>query len=164
MPDAASACWTETPRPPRQARQQHGTRTSGRPSLSDGFSIFNDHGKLRRVPEDWKFPHCPLATAHDLCHSGDEIRGTLPVERLEKLMLIIQNEAGRILMSSSVSWQKLMLKLPLDWARMRAMEVAAHCKSVFFLCKEGALGWDPSRDKKREIGGSKRSLGLRQLI
>jgi hypothetical protein len=36
---------------------------------------------------------------------------------LKKLTLIAQNDAGRIAMSSSISWQKSTLKL-LDWARM----------------------------------------------
>jgi hypothetical protein len=48
-----------------------------------GFYIFNNHGKLRRVPEDWKFPHCPLATGYELYHCGDEIRGISPVKRFE---------------------------------------------------------------------------------
>jgi hypothetical protein len=34
----------------------------------DGFFIFNNNGKLRRVPEDWTFPHCPLAPAYELYH------------------------------------------------------------------------------------------------
>jgi hypothetical protein len=50
----------------------------------DGFYVFNNHGKLRRAPEDWKFPHCPLATRYELYHSGDEIRGMSPVKMLEK--------------------------------------------------------------------------------
>jgi hypothetical protein len=43
--------------------------------IEDGFYISNNHGKLRRVPEDWKSPPCPLATKYELCLSGDESRG-----------------------------------------------------------------------------------------
>ena len=37
------------------------------------------HWRLRRVPADWIFPHCLLllATAYELYHCGDKVRGIL---------------------------------------------------------------------------------------
>ena len=47
--------------------------------------VFDNNGKLRRVPEAWKFPHCPLAAGYErLCHCGDEVRGMSPIKMLEK--------------------------------------------------------------------------------
>ena len=52
----------------------------------DGFLIFNGDEKMRRVPEDWKFPHCPQAAGGcELWNCGnDKVRGVSPIKMLEK--------------------------------------------------------------------------------
>jgi hypothetical protein len=125
-----------------------------------GFCVFNNHGKLRRIPEDWKFPHCPLAAAHELHHSGDEVRGRSPIKMLEKSHVDCLKRCRQNL----CEFKCLMAKNDEEAARLGkdvSHGTRAHCKSISFLCK-GALEI-PRLTKKGGRGGSKRSLGPRQL-
>jgi hypothetical protein len=58
-------------RPPAAQKRTPGVAEE----TEDALFIFKKFRKLRRVPEDWKFPQCPLATGYELCHCGDKTRG-----------------------------------------------------------------------------------------
>jgi hypothetical protein len=104
----------------------------------NGFYIFHHHGKLRRVPEAWCFPHCPLATAYELYHCGDEIGGISPLKVLSRLDVDYLNRGRQNLHE----FKYLMAMIDAEATRLgKEVEEGsrAHYKSIFFL-RKGALG------------------------
>ena len=107
----------------------------------DGFFIFNNDGKLRRVPEDWKFPHCPLAAGCELRQQRvDDDWGMSPIKMLEKSDVDCSKQDRQNLHEFKHLMEKEMLQLR-GWEDRRATEKAKLIASLSLFCARALLGF-----------------------